>query len=209
MAGKHDRHGESKEETADKELEVPASQSPAKRRRRRRAKAEGGKKSSKNTRPTGRPTRRKIPDDPKDTEYPEKVQGIPKKISKLVDNRFFADLIREMEVNKALTIIYKGDNTWKLMIGGPGAVSKMLQLKGKAYRDEVLSEEFQEHEEEWDELTEAQKIQIAKDAGAEWDEHSISRVNLMRCADAYRKTIGIEKYKPEYSTISARKAIRG
>ena len=216
MADEHDRHEEN-----DEKVE-PSSESPAKRRRRRRNEEQNETQESKNLgkvtirkkKPPRdsrfvRPTRRKIPDEPKDVEYPEKVEGIPKHINKLVEDRFFAGLIRAMEANKALTVVYKGNNTWRLRMGGPDVVGQMLQLKGKAYMDEVLSDEFKAHVEEWDELKEAEKVKIAKGAGAEWEEHKVSRINLMRCADSYRKVLGIKKYKPEYSDTSSRKAIRG
>jgi hypothetical protein len=159
-----------------------------------------------------RPTRRKVSKDRKDVEYPEKdgfPKGtLPKRLRKTLDDRFFYDLISVLEVNQALTIVRKDENTWTLGLGGAIITDTLIRLSGKAYMDEVLSHEYQAHMDEWGEYTEEEKIQVAQRAGTEWDEHDTPRINLMRCGDAYRKLLKIEKYKPKYRTLAARRAVR-
>jgi len=159
-----------------------------------------------------RSTRRKVPEDRKDVEYPEKSDipkgTLPKKLRKTLDERFIFDVMAAMKNNQSLVIVKKDENTWTLGLGRTSAVENMVRLSGKAYLDEVLSHEYQAHMEGWGELPEEEKIQIAQRAGTEWDEHNNHRINLMRCGDAYRKLLKIEKYKPEYRALAARKAIR-
>lgn len=210
MTGERERRRQRREEIEERQiqedLEKAENDSPAKRRRRR-AKKNGG--SSSKVRIVSRPTTRKIPDEPKEVEFPEKVEDLPKNIRKSVDDHFFAGLIQVMEEGYSLTITKEGDSTWKVALHPEEETKKMFKLTGKAYMDEILSDEYQEFMEEWDSLTEEEKIEVAKKAGAEWDEVKNPRINLMKCASAYREVLGIEKYKPEYRSFSARKAIRG
>ncbi len=157
-------------------------------------------------------TTRKVPKDRKDVEIAKKGDfpkgTIPKKFRKTLEERFLFDLIEVLEVNQSLIIVRKSDNTWTLGLGGPIMADKMFRLSGKAYLDEVLSYEYQAHMEGWGEFSGEEKIQVASRAGTEWDEHNNPRINLLRCGDAYRKLLGIDKYKPKYNTIAARRSVR-
>lgn len=226
-ASEHRRRKHRKErierEAVNKEIEEVKKQArnSSRRRRRRKPKQEEAapevKESTQETkkekpRRKYKGTTRKIPKDRKDVEFPEKSDipkgTLPKKLRKTLDDRFFFDLMSLLETNQALTIVRKDENTWTLGLGGAIVTDELIRVSGKAYLDEVLSHEFQAHMEEWGELPEEEKIQIAKRAGTEWDEHKNHRINLMRCGDAYRKLLGIEKYKPKYRTLASRKAIR-
>lgn len=192
---------------------------PARRRRKRRKQTgdetvaeQKEKKKKKPSYIRSRPTRRDIPEDRRDVEVNETADAdgslIPRKISRILEDRFIFDLMNALEVNQAITIVRKKEDVWKLVVGGQDIVQSALRLTGTAYWNEVLSEEYQEHKEEWGMLTPEEKIDTVVAAGIEWEEHEVSRINLMRCADAYQQSLNLQKYKPQYRNFKARKAVR-
>jgi len=121
----------------------------------------------------------------------------------------FEAILGGLSEGQSVTITASEDE-WVLSAGGETvAAPKVTLLKGRAYHDEVLAEEFLDWREKWQELTFSEKKAQAKKAKAEWDEHEDPRVEAMRIAAAIREALGIEKYKPEYRTRAARAAIRG
>lgn len=178
-----------------------------------KVKKEKPQKRTTKTRATSRPTRREGSSKKKveKTELrSEKPRDLPRKITQILTDSFFFDLIQIMEEGKTLTIIKRRNNQWTLVSETNIVIQEeRIRLKGKAYWDEVLSPEYQANKEQWDMLSGDDKIALAVDSGAEWIEHSTPRINVMRCADAYRRTLDIKKYKPEYSTLLSRKQIRG
>ena len=117
----------------------------------------------------------------------------------------FMDLMEEGQV---LLISKTDDDTWLMSIGEGQVLSGAQKLKGKAYWDEVLSPEFQEHNSTWKELTYDEKVKEAKKLKVEWDSHENPKVDVMRITDKVRQHLGISKYKPEYAGRSDRAAIR-
>lgn len=82
------------------------------------------------------------------------------------------------------------------------------KLSGKEYWQEVLDPDYNEWREEWVELTYEEKVARAKKAKVKWEEHENPKVDVMRLTEAYRKHLGVHKYKPEYRSRSARSAVR-
>jgi len=222
---KRKRIEEAQKEISEREQERMKVESPSSQRRRRKPSIEESddghdlypyeavEETSEPKRPTKRlrSTRRAIPEDRKDVEYAEidpNIGQLPKKIQRIVDDHFFHDLIQAMDKGQALTIVKRSEDTWMLGVGGMIAVDKMTRLSGQEYMDEVTSDEWKLHQEEWAALSAKNKIKVAKAAGAEWEEHSNSRVNLMRCGEAYQNVLNLEKYKSEYKALAARNAIR-
>ena len=82
-------------------------------------------------------------------------------------------------------------------------------LRGKAFDEAVCTPEYLAWEREWGQLTVAEKKAKAKKAGAKWQAHEHPQVELINLAAAYLKHLGIEKFKPDYKSLAARRAIQG
>lgn len=120
----------------------------------------------------------------------------------------------QMEVGKVYTITCIGDGVYTFTVDRADyAVHKSkpraLGLVGKAYWDEVLNPDFKTWSAEWNELTYDEKVAKAKKAKVTWESHVDTKINVMRMTMAMTTALGLEKYKPEYSTKSARLALRG
>lgn len=118
-------------------------------------------------------------------------------------------LLEGLDEGQSMTITREGDASWALVSGAVVSAAPAAQkLSGKAYRDEVRSQEFRDHQAVWKELSFEEKVAQAEKLGVEWAEHDDPRVEVMGVTVAVRKKLGIEKYKPQYRTRAARAAIR-
>lgn len=110
------------------------------------------------------------------------------------------------------TITAHGDNTYTVIAGAAQPVvatrKKSTGLRGAAFLDEVLSDEYKSWSEEWQGMTVAERQRWAKKLKAEWEQHDHELTNNMRMAMAVQNKLGIDKYKPEYSTRAAREALQ-
>ncbi|KKN62960.1 hypothetical protein LCGC14_0506700 [marine sediment metagenome] len=183
-------------EVVDETEEEEEVKAPPKKARRKKAPARTRKTTAKKVEEEVEP------------EEDENVE-LPKSLSKTLDGQFLFDLLGSMEQGQSLTIVRKSEDEWVLGVGGDAVIDSVTKFKRNsvAYFKEVLSPKYVEWHSEWQEMDYDEKLEAADDAGAEWEEHDDERVNLMRATLAYRKEAGIEKYKAEYSSPAARKAI--
>lgn len=118
-------------------------------------------------------------------------------------------LLEGIHESQPMTITRTSDTEWVLAVGGVvEAVPTTQKLSGKAYRDEVRSQDFRDHQVVWKELSFEEKVAQAEKLKVKWAEHDDPRVEVMRVTAAVRKQLGIEKYKLQYRSRAARAAIR-
>ena len=120
-------------------------------------------------------------------------------------------LLSELAKGSIILIKALGDGEYHLQLSATSGIVTVgpQKLTGKAYWDEVLSQEFKEHDEEWKQLSYKEKLAAAKKLKATWESHEDERVDVMRITESVRNKLGISKYKPEYEDRSTRAAIRG
>jgi hypothetical protein len=177
------------EEVEEEEVEVEEAPKPKKTRRRRKS------------------TRKAKPKKAEPVEEAEEAPTMPVAVSKVVDGQFFLDMFAAMEHGQAVTFVRK-DDEWIMNAGGTAVVEQALKLRGKEFNKEVQTKEYQEHYAEWKALTDDEKYDVIEEAGVEWEEHDMANINMMRATSAYRTAMEITKYKPQYKTAAARRAIR-
>jgi hypothetical protein len=133
---------------------------------------------------------------------------LPKALSKRLEGQFLFDMLEAMDKGQSVTIVRKAEDEWVLGVGGDIVIESVMKLSGKAYEEEVLSEEYLTHYLEWKNLSDDEKYEIIEDEGAEWDEHDNDKINMMRATISYRAKLGITKYKPQYQDAASRRAIK-
>lgn len=79
---------------------------------------------------------------------------------------------------------------------------------GNKYWATVLSDEFKDWQDVWNQMSKEERIKEAKKKGAKWVEHETMSINLMRASNAYREHMNIPKYKPLYEDSSVRRRLR-
>lgn len=146
-------------------------------------------------------------DDDEETEPVKKVVKV-KPVNAELAGANMLELLAGMTDGTSLVITKIADNKWLFANEMPKA-AKPEGLRGNAYWTEVLDEEYLKWYHEWQSLTHDERIKKAKKAGVTWKEDKDPRVNIMRATDAYRTAMGIEKYKPEFRTRSARARLQG
>lgn len=149
-------------------------------------------------------------------EYEEEEVSAPKvgkvkvrKVETVVADNVFAQILEGIETGKSVLITRTGDGKWELSLTDGKGKSSAGRLTGKAYWDEVSNPEFTQWNAEWQEKTFDEKKSYAKKLGLKWEEHANPKVEVMRITEAVRNHLGVEKYKEEYRTRSARAAIKG
>lgn len=125
---------------------------------------------------------------------------------KVETDNLLADFLAVLEPGKALLITRVKKSQWTVQVAEAPTTQK---LRGKAYYDKVRTPEYQEWRAEWRQLSAAEKAAQAEKMGVEWDEHDDPRIDAMRLTTAVREHLGIEKYKEEYTSRSARAQLRG
>lgn len=143
------------------------------------------------------------PEEDDDEEEPDEAVG---------DYNFVSELIDLLQPNKVYTMSLAADGESINIAVSDGVLTagkpQGRGLRGKAFDDEVLSDDYKEWHKEWSQMSVAKKQAVAKKAKAEWDEHDNEPTNMMRMATATWKALGIEKYKPQYATQASRRALR-
>jgi len=88
-------------------------------------------------------------------------------------------------------------------------------LRGEDFWREVLTDDYYAFTREdagggkaWDDMTREEKVEFADDLGVSWDESEDEKVDFMAMVRAVMKHLEIVKYKPEYKSSAARKALR-
>ena len=82
------------------------------------------------------------------------------------------------------------------------------KFKGRAFDDEVQSDEYKEFKAQSKSKSYAEMKKWAKKVKAKWESHSDERIDRIRLTTAIREKLGVEKYKEEYQDAAARRAIK-
>ena len=135
-----------------------------------------------------------------------KVQKVDDQIAEGV----FSELLEAMAEGQAIIAVRLPGNRWQFVTGDAQTTSDGgVKLKGKEFRNEVNTIEFQEFMEEWGDLTYQEKVKKAKKLKVSWEENDDKRVDNIRLMLAVREKLGIEKYKPDYINKSVRDRLKG
>lgn len=150
--------------------------------------------------------------DEEDEEDVEEVAAPVKKtvlkpVTDTVMSSMFMALISSMADGSSIIITKIADNKWSIT-SGESVQQKKSGLKGNDYWKEVLDPAYVEWSKEWTAMSAEDRIKLAKSKKVQWKEDPDPRVNQMRCTEAYREAMGIEKYKPEYRSRKARKELQ-
>lgn len=146
-----------------------------------------------------------------DVEVVEAEEEVPvENRSKVVidDNPFMRIIEAVVDKGKAVVISAGKGDTYVIHATSESEFSVGRASTRQEYREEVQTEEYREWREQWGKMSTEEKLQIAEEVGAEWEEHEEPKINMMRVAEAVREAKGIEKYKEEYNTRSKRNKIR-
>ena len=138
----------------------------------------------------------------------KKVEPEPEVVEEAeVDSETLLEILLDsLDEGNSLTITSTGRGTYAVSLGGK--VQAGLQLKGKAFWDEVLDPDFQEFSDEWSQMTFEEKKARAKKLKAKWQEHEDPRTEAMRIKPAVCEVLGLSKYKEQYQSRAARAAIK-
>jgi len=218
------------EEELEEDEEEVVEPKPATRRRRKRKVVEPEPEEDEDeeeeeevevevvSKPAPRRRKKKVvepePEEDEDEPAPTRRKRVKKVVKPVVEEAFssadmFEAILDGLAEDQTVIVTRAGDG-WVLSAGTADTVlAKPTLLRGRAYSDEVQSDEFKAHKAEWRELTFSEKKAHAKKIKAVWEPHDDSRVEVMRITSAVRTKLGIEKYKPEYRSRAARAAIRG
>lgn len=128
-----------------------------------------------------------------------------KPVAETAVGSLFIELVSAMQDGSIITITKIADNKWNITSGTPVAEKK--GLKGNDYWREVLDQAYIDWSNEWTAMTAEARIKKAKAAKVTWKEDPDPRVNIMRCTEAYRTALGIEKYKPQYRSRKERRLL--
>lgn len=152
------------------------------------------------------PTKKVAP--PAEEEEEEIKPVRVKSVEATVIDSLFPQLLQSLEAGKSLIISAVGNNKWQISTS-EAVVSSGKKLSGPEYAQTVFSQEYLDWNDEWRQLTYAEKLEKAAKAKVQWDKHENPKVDVMRLTEAYREHIGVEKYKPEYASRKAREVLRG
>lgn len=200
-------------EVKDKQDDERVSTKPVTGKRRKRAVVASDSTTSESAQSTKqrKKSRSKPKSKPKSKPVHTEVEAVPEPC--VVDAEVCgADLLHGLldilRRGVALVITVIGTDCYSVAVGDSSSEPSVQKLSGKAYWDEVLSDEYKVFLAEWRELTVAERVKMAKKASIQWDQDDDPRINNMRLTAAYWNGIGIQKYKDEYMTRSARRDIR-
>jgi len=138
---------------------------------------------------------------------PESAPAKVKSVATAVVDNFLTPLLDSLTVGKSLVITRVGENKWQM--SSADGVATGPKLRGKEYYDKVLSKEYTDWQADWRLLTFAEKKAKAKKLGVAYTDDDDPRIAAMNMSQSVREHLGIEKYKPEYTTQSSRKTMRG
>lgn len=122
-----------------------------------------------------------------------------------------ADVIASLKKGVPYQITLTDGGFIVMVLDGTTAASKIRKsdgLKGKAFTDEVYSDEYKEFQERWQAMSAEEKEAEVKKAKVKWEKHDHPATNAMRMVMAYQDHLGLEKYKPEYASRAARQALK-
>ena len=162
--------------------------------------------------PAPKPVAKKAPAPlPEDDEEEEKTPAAPVKIkgaNAMVVDGLLAGAMTALADGKSLVITALGDNKYSIVMG-EAAAKPTKKLRGAEYAQEVLSPEYIKWMSEWKLKTYDEKVAFAKKIKVTCEAHTTPQINVMRVTDAVRTKLGLEKYKEQYRSRSARAALLG
>jgi hypothetical protein len=153
------------------------------------------------------PAKKKPAPKPKVEEDEAEVIEV-KKVDTVVAEEVLTGLLDAMDKNQSLVVTKLANNKWQFS-SGTVAVAAGPKLKGQEYWDEVLTDEYKEWQADWSTLTYAEKKKKAKSMKVKWEEHEDERVDNIRISQAVQAKLGVEKYREDYRTRSARSRLKG
>jgi len=149
--------------------------------------------------------------EPEEDEEEEEVPAKVGKVQKVDDTKasgLLLDVMNQLEDGKSLLITHLGKG--KYAIGFADGLKAAPQgLRGDAYWDKVANPGYRDWMHNWHDMTYDEKGKYAKKNKIKWNHHENPKVDVIRLTEAVRAAEGIEKYKPEYRSRSARAALRG
>jgi hypothetical protein len=150
--------------------------------------------------------------EPEEEEEDEEPAAKPAKVSirkvdGMVAENVVTKILEAMDQGKSIVITKTDDNQWQF--ASAEKFKDPDKLRGKEYWDKVKNPEYEKWMDDWHNLTYAEKVAKAKKAGVKWEAHDNPKIDVIRLTAAMRAHLGIEKYKEEYMSRTARAALRG
>lgn len=136
-----------------------------------------------------------------------------RKVAQEIVEDIVLELMGALENGQAFAITKVDDSHWTIGPGGAklnaaAAAAASGKLRGAEFMAEVCTPEYLAFDEEWGNLTTAEKMARAKKAGVKWERSEAKQVDLIRLTLAMREKLGIKKYKPQYESRKTRDALR-
>jgi len=129
-----------------------------------------------------------------------------KMVNDVITDNVFSKLLESLDKDESVIITSLGNGKWKLSKGDTLKMGLKKMTKAEAMQ-EMYNPAYIEFYEWWKTLDYEAKVKEANAVGAEWESHENERVDIIKLTQAYRDVKGVEKYKPEYRTRSARAAL--
>lgn len=143
-------------------------------------------------------------------EAPAPAKAKIRKVDSVVAGEILTGLLDGLEEGKAIVVTRNGENKWQFAMGDAVvAAGGAGKLRGKEFWATVRSPEYDKWRADWKQKTFDEKKKYATKIGAAWEPHENPQIEVMRITAAVREKLGIEKYKPEFASRSARAALRG
>lgn len=151
-------------------------------------------------------------EEPEEEEEEEEVIPAKKikvqKVEETVIGSILVEAMKQLGDGKVVVISSLGHD--KFSVGYSDAVAAVKEkIRGKQYWDIVASPGYKSWNHEWHQKTYDEKVKFAKSKKIKWDTHPNPKVDVIRLTEAVRAALGVEKYKPEYRSRSARANLRG
>lgn len=160
--------------------------------------------------PAPKPAPKPVVEEPEEEEEEEepakkiKVQ----KVEDTVVSSIVLQAMQHMKEGKSLLITSLGNDKYSIVFSDHALPAPSSKMRGKEYWEAVTSPDYLAWSEEWQNKSYEEKVKFAQKKKISWDSHPNPRVDVIRLTEAVRKALGIEKYKPEYRTRSARASLR-
>lgn len=117
------------------------------------------------------------------------------------------DIIGDLKLGKAVVITREDKTRWSMRIIKTGEFSMVHDtMSMQEYAELVYTPAYNEFMAEWKVLSSAEKWVRCK--GLEWNHVKDPKIDLMRGCEALQKSLGIEKYKPEWQSSLKRSAVK-
>jgi hypothetical protein len=157
-----------------------------------------------------KPTKKVVEEEEEEEEEPAPSKKVKvQKVEQTVASAILLEAVQHLEDGKTLVISNLGNGKFGVSYSEEIQTAASNKLRGKSYYDTVTSDEHKAWSTEWKQKSYEEKVKFAKKKGIKWDAQPNPRVDVIHLTEAVRLALGIEKYKPEYRSRSARAALRG